>query len=81
MKILDSFLSTDLWLAGSSVTIADLSVLANISQIKACGYDLSQHENLSKWFGRCRELPGFEENQDGADEMGKLFKSQVLNGF
>ena len=81
MSMLDSFVATDLWFAGENVTLVDLSTLANVTQIQACGYNISQHVNLSKWLERCRTLPGFEENQRGADELGELFKKQIPNAF
>lgn len=81
MKVLDSFLDKKLWLAGNKPTLADLSTLANISQIAACGYKLNQHEKLSKWFEQCRDLPGFEENQRNSLEVGNFFKSKIPNAF
>lgn len=81
MNILNSFLKKSLWFAGDKPTLADLSILPNISQITACGYSLNQHENLVKWFGRCRELPGYEENQMNALEVGNFFKSKIPNAF
>lgn len=81
MEVLNSFLDESLWLAGDKPTLADLSILANISQIAACGYDLNQHENLSKWFKQCQTLPGFDENQMNALEVGNFFKSKIPNAF
>jgi glutathione S-transferase len=82
MEILDGFLSTSLWFADNeNATIADLSILANVSQIKACGYEISKHQNLSRWYEQCRSLPGFEENENGAIELGKIFESQLGKQF
>jgi glutathione S-transferase len=81
MTLLDGYISNGLWFAGDKLTIADLSILANVTQIQACGYNIAQHTSLSKWLDRCKALPGFEENQEGADELGKFFKSKVSKGF
>lgn len=81
MKILDSLIENNLWFAGNNVTLADLSILANVTQIRACGYDISKHEHLSEWFERCKHFPGFDENQKGADEIGEFFRSKIPNGF
>ncbi|CRL01065.1 CLUMA_CG014309, isoform A [Clunio marinus] len=81
MTTLNTFLENSSWFAGSDVTLADLSILANVSQIKACGYNISNHSNLLKWFNKCKDLPGFEENQKAADDVGKFFKSQIPNGL
>lgn len=34
MSVLDSFVASSLWFAGDNVTLADLSILPNVSQIK-----------------------------------------------
>lgn len=81
MTILDSFIENSSWFAGEKVTLADLTILANVTQIKACGYNISQHINLSRWLESCKNLPGYNENQKGADEMGEFFRSKVPNGF
>ena len=81
MMILDSLIENNLWFAGDNVTIADLSILANVTQIKACGYNVSKHTHLSNWLERCKTLPGYEENQKGADEMREFFTSKIPNGF
>lgn len=81
MSILDSFVAKSLRFAGESVTLADLTILANVTQIQACGYNISQHVNLSKWLERCKVLPGFDENQKGADQLGKMFRAQIPNFF
>lgn len=81
MKILDTFVATNSWFAGTDATLADLSILSNVTQIKACGYNLSQHINLMQWFEQCRQLPGFDENQRGANNFEELLKNQIINGF
>lgn len=81
MKVLNSFVADTLWFAGNQPSIADLSILANISQIRACGYNINQHENLAKWFERCKTLPGFDECLEGAAVTEGLMKSHLTNGF
>jgi glutathione S-transferase len=81
MSTLDLFVAESLWFAGDKPTIADLTILANVTQIQACGYNISPHVNLSKWLERCKQFPGFEENQNAADNVGKLFKAKVPKLF
>lgn len=81
MKILDGFLNDSLWFATENPTIADLSILSNVLQIKACGYDISKHKYLFEWLERCKSLPGFEENESGAIQVGKIFKSRIGEQF
>lgn len=82
MEILDGFVSKSLWFASNeNATIADLSILANVSQIKACGYSIAKHGNLSRWYEQCKLLAGFEENERGAAELGEHFKSRLGEQF
>lgn len=81
MQTLNGFLKGNSWFAGDKPTIADLSILPNVSQIKSCGFDISKFGDLSKWFERCKSLKGFEENQRGAEEVGEYFKSKIPNAF
>lgn len=81
MKILDSFLEGHSWFAGEDVTLADLTILADVSQLKAMGYNMTPHTNLSKWLERCKNLPGYDENQKGADLHSKNFNEKLPNTF
>ena len=81
MENLELFLLEQDWFAGDNPTIADLSILSNISQIMHCGYDLSQHLNIVAWYQRCKSLPGFDENEAGAKKLGHLFKSILEEDF
>lgn len=103
MTLLDELIENKSWFAGDNVTIADLTILADVTQIQvtsriklfklksrpwtylfifqACGYDISKHVNLSKWLERCKNLPGFKENQSGADLIGEFFRGKAPNAF
>lgn len=82
MEILDGFLINSLWFASNEhATIADLSLLANVSQIRACGYKITKHENLCRWFLQCKSIPGFEENERGATELGYIFNKILGEQF
>lgn len=79
--ILDILVSKTLWFAGDQPTIADFAILANVSQIKACGYNISKHINLNRWYEMCKSLPGFEENEIGAIKLGEVYRSIIGNPF
>lgn len=82
MEILDGFLDKSLWLADNeNATLADLSILANVSQIKACGFDIAKFCNLSRWYEQCKSLKGFDENEAGANEAGKYFIDRLGKQF
>lgn len=75
--ILDKFLESSKWIAGDNLTIADFSLLTIISTINECGYDLTKHANLNRWYDECRNLPGFEENRKGANGLAARVKAVV----
>jgi glutathione S-transferase len=81
MEILDRFVSKTLWFVNENCTLADLAILSNVSQIKACGYDITKHANLQRWYQQCKALPGFEENEAGAQEVGDFFQKIVGKQF
>lgn len=81
MSVIDSCAERRSWLADDNVTLADLSIFCNVTQIKACGYNTSKHIHLSRWLEQCEHLPGYEECLQGAEETGKYFKNQIPNGF
>ncbi|KAG5673497.1 hypothetical protein PVAND_003541 [Polypedilum vanderplanki] len=65
--MLEKFLSpNDKWFANNKLSIADISILPTITTIKELGYDLSKHQRLNEWYERCKSLPGYEDNVDGA---------------
>lgn len=80
IQMLESFLTDDEWMAGKDMTIADISVLAIITQLDFCGYNFSSFPKLSAWYERCKALPCYEENAVGAQIMGDLFKSRLEEG-
>lgn len=80
VKQLESFLVIEEWFAGKNVTIADISLVAIISQLEYCGFNFSVYPNITAWYERCKLLPGFKETTAGAKMMGKLFKSKLENG-
>ncbi|CAO1321603.1 unnamed protein product [Diamesa serratosioi] len=81
MAKLDAMLFEKNWVASVNPSIADISILSNIAQIKYCGFDFSHYTNILAWYQRCKLLPGFDENEAGAKELGNLFKDRIGQGF
>lgn len=77
LQTIDGFLSNSKWIAGENLTIADFSCITIVCTVAACGYDLTQHQNVLRWFKQCHSLPGFEENLKGAEGLGERLKSLV----
>nr|AUO28661.1 glutathione S-transferase delta [Lasioderma serricorne]QWV59551.1 glutathione S-transferase delta 1 [Lasioderma serricorne] len=61
-KFLDLFLQDQEFVAGNTLTVADLAVVATVSTYEAVGFDLSPYKNVAKWYGKVKATaPGYEE--------------------
>lgn len=78
--MLEGFLADDEWFAGKNMTIADISILAIITQLDFCGYNFSKYPKLSAWYERCKGLACYKENAVGAKQLGEIFKSRLEEG-
>lgn len=63
---LNKYLKKGFWAAGAQVSIADFSLLATVSTAVAFGFSLEKYENVNDWYKRAQSLPGWEENEQGA---------------
>lgn len=76
-EFLEKFLETNEWFAGDSVTLADLAILSSLSSIIHVGADLSKFTKLNCWYEKCKTLPGFNENDEGAKVFGLKVKGNL----
>uniref|UniRef100_A0A182X0M1 glutathione transferase n=1 Tax=Anopheles quadriannulatus TaxID=34691 RepID=A0A182X0M1_ANOQN len=81
LEKLDSYLDGCDWIAGEECTLADLCALANVATLKEIGVGMEGYANISGWYERCRELAGFDENEEGASFLGNAFKSKLEEQF
>jgi glutathione S-transferase len=59
---LDTLIGDNKYVAGTHLTIADLSFLASSSIFTVTDYDLSDYPNVKEWLERLEtELPYFDE--------------------
>ena len=55
--------------------------------LQCWGADFKNYPRLNKWYERCKPLPGFQENHEGAkklaDKMAKMIDEPLwkLDGF
>lgn len=49
--------------------------------VQKLGVDLSDLPNITAWLERCKSLPGFEENEEGASMFGNGLKSKLEEPF
>lgn len=68
LDILDMELGKTPFIAGDAYTIADISIFAYSHVASDAQFDLSQRKNLTKWFERVRQQPGF---------MGEVFPYSI----
>ena len=63
LSFLEIFLINKDYVAGDTLTIADISLLANVTNLEiAVEFDLSAYSNIWGWFNRLRrELPYYDE--------------------
>jgi len=71
LQSFESFLEKSEWFAGEEITLADVTILANVASIKAWNVDLAKYPNLNNWYSRCRTFPGFAENEEGAEALAE----------
>jgi hypothetical protein len=45
------------------------------------GADLKKFVNLSAWYERCKQLPGYAENDEGAKMLGDAIKEKLTEPF
>ncbi|XP_062549072.1 glutathione S-transferase D7-like [Armigeres subalbatus] len=78
---LDGYLDGQEWVAGENTTVADLCLLATVSSLEKLGVDLTELSNVTAWLNRCKSLPGYEENEEGANIFGNALKSKLQEPY
>jgi len=78
LKLLDTFIGSNGYVASNKLTIADLSILASTSVFTVTNYDLSDYPNVKEWSDRLqKELPYFPEvNGKAAEDFKALIEAQ-----
>ncbi|XP_034127078.1 glutathione S-transferase D5-like [Drosophila guanche] len=75
-ELLNTFLEEDEFVAGPSLTVADISILAIVSTFEVVDYDISQYPNVTKWYAKVKEVtPGWAENWEGVQWLKNYMQS------
>ncbi|XP_013101444.2 glutathione S-transferase 1-1 [Stomoxys calcitrans] len=63
-ELLDTFLTAKPYAADTDTyTIADIALVASMTNYEMAGFDYSKYANVAKWYENCkRVIPGYEEN-------------------
>ncbi|SPP80476.1 glutathione S-transferase D2-like [Drosophila guanche] len=78
-EFLNTFLEGQKYVAGSQLTIADISILATISTIEAVDFDLTKYPNVDRWYANAKKVtPGWEETRPGLDIMRALLQPKKV---
>lgn len=72
---LNTFLKNNKWVAGNTVTIADFSLIANITTLNILHpMDTSRYSHISRWLKDSEALPFYKVNLQGLDEFTGMMK-------
>ncbi|KAK5642241.1 hypothetical protein RI129_008408 [Pyrocoelia pectoralis] len=76
---LETFLEGHEYMAGDSLTIADLSIVSIISSIAPfVALTQNKHPRITRWYNRMQELPYYTEaNQIGCDKLVGFIESKL----
>ncbi|XP_059478457.1 uncharacterized protein LOC132198427 [Neocloeon triangulifer] len=72
LELLNTFLEGNMWVAGDSMTIADLCIITTVSATELLEeLSVAKYENVTKWLERCKStIKGYaEHNQPGIDAL------------
>ena len=73
---LNNFLRDSKWVAGEHVTIADFSLIANVTSLDFLyPVDSQRFPNVSAWMKRAEELPYYDENREGLESFRVMFRA------
>ncbi|CAG9579564.1 unnamed protein product [Danaus chrysippus] len=77
LKLLDTFLEGQKYVAGPNLTVADLSIIAGVSSFEASDIDFKKYANVKRWYETVKSTaPGYQEaNEKGLDAFKALVNS------
>uniref|UniRef100_A0A182QP12 glutathione transferase n=1 Tax=Anopheles farauti TaxID=69004 RepID=A0A182QP12_9DIPT len=78
---LENYLIRNDYFAGENPTVADLSLLPPIASAVHCGLDLSKYQRLNAWYESCKQLKGFEDDQEASRKIGEMLRSKFPSGL
>lgn len=61
--------------------VIDVHKLKIKCSFQEVGVKLDDYPEFQRWYDQCKELPGFEENEQTAKKVGAMIKSKLTKGF
>lgn len=79
--VLETLLTTDLYMVGHNLTVADFCCVATVSTLNLIRpMNKERHSKVLSWMARCAELPYYyEANQKGADELFRFYTQKMID--
>ncbi|XP_060648779.1 glutathione S-transferase 1-1-like [Drosophila nasuta] len=76
LSFLNSFLNGQQYLAGDSLTVADIAILSTLASFQAVGLDISKYSNVAKWYENGSKVtPAWDEIENTVVALKKLVES------
>ncbi|CAD6233767.1 GSCOCT00014110001.2-RA-CDS [Cotesia congregata] len=73
-KVVDNFLEGHDYLAGRSLTIADLAIIATVTTAETVGFNLDDYKNVTEWVDRVKTCaPGYRVANGESVELLKNY--------
>ncbi|XP_050462336.1 uncharacterized protein LOC126857187 [Cataglyphis hispanica] len=80
LSFLDKFLEGENYVAGKTLTLADLTLVVTVANFKIVDHDLSKYGNILKWFARIQaEAPKYNEIEGEGIKAFKKFVDNIKN--
>ncbi|KAJ8893723.1 hypothetical protein PR048_006323 [Dryococelus australis] len=80
VEFLNKFLEGEKWVAGSSLTIADITIAVTLSSAEILGFEVSakKYPNVVRWFTSAKSaIPGYQElNTPGLNDLKALLPAK-----
>lgn len=74
-KVLDCFLEKTDFVAGNTLTLADLAIVASVSTFDVMKFDMTPYKNVCKWFSKVKACAPCYEEANGKNILA--FKAMV----
>nr|UYI58586.1 glutathione S-transferase 15 [Grapholita molesta] len=72
-EFLNTFLEGSQWVAGSTLTVADISIFSTVSTAQAIDIDIFKYPNIKAWYERAKSsIPGYNVCQESVQTLKKF---------
>lgn len=79
---LNTFLKNQNWVTGDKITIADFSLIADVTTLRILyPVDSKRFANVSAWLKRAEGLPYYDVNRPGLEDFREMFNKLNVKTF